>query len=240
MSPNQQIQNFAQSVYLIIKSRYYGNIDGPNGQVFVSQIIDFANQYLDELETEINPDGSPVDWVWSRQYAVPLGTATTGAASIPLISGINNLLTDETRYVQILQDGTPVSNWAVVGAADITNVANRITEDMCTVVGGNIVFSRQFRDTENGGQIIGDVTAPLPRMSATNAKVLSIVKPKQLLILGVAKNASLPDIVQGKLSPSFVQRYNDLLTNAIARNNASARSDTAVSENYSYISGIGF
>src|SRR5262249_11858518 len=148
------------------------------------------------------------------------GTAVAGDASIDAPSGILDLVAGHNRYVQILQDSSVIANFVVVDPDDITNATDRVTEDMCSLVGSTIVFSRQFTDEENGGTIIGDVQTPIPRIIAslssgsllcTNAKALSLVKPKQLLVLGVAKNSTLPDIVQGKLSPSYVQKYNDLL-----------------------------
>ena len=233
MSPTQQLQNFAQSIYLTIKNRYYDDITGIDGQNYIASVCDWTNMYLDELELE-------ADWNSMRQYNYSLGTAIQGASSIPLNPLINNLLNDEVRYVQILQGGIVISNWAVVAPGNITSISTRITEDMVSVVNTNIVFSRPFRDTENNGQITGDVTLLFPRLSSTNVKVLGLVKPKQLLILGVAKNATLPDIVQGGLSPSYSQKYKDLLDGAIARNNASARADSVVRDNYSNISGVGF
>jgi len=247
MSPTAQLQAFAQSVYLVIKNRYYDDITSSDGLIFVAQIADFLNQFIDELEVETTASGEPVDWQWMRQSGYTLGTATKGGASITQPPAIFNLIANPSRYVQVVHDGAVVSNWAVVAPDNITNKSDRVTEDMCSSVGGNIVFSRAFKDYEDGGTIIGDVTLPIPRVIynpttgvATNAKVLTTVKPKQLLVLGVAKNSSLPDIVQGKLSPSFVQKFNDLLQGAILRNSASGRSDTVESDDLSYISGIGF
>lgn len=240
MSPTAQLQAFAQSVYLVTKGRYFDDITSDDGVTFVDQTIDWTNQYIDELENELDASGQPLDWKWVRVGGFTLGTASEGDASIDTPSGINNLLTGENRYVQILQDGSVVSNWAVVAPDQITNKADRVVEDMCTLVGTTIVFSRAFLDYEDGGTIIGDVTTPFPRLSLTNVKVLSLVKPKQLLILGVAKNVTLPDIVQGGLSPSYVQKYNDLLQNAIARNQAGSISEVAQRDNYSFIGGVGF
>lgn len=248
MSPSAQLQAFAQSVYLVIKGRYFDDIASSDGIVLMQQTIDWCNMFIDELETETNPDGSPLDWKWLWQMSATLGTATQGAASITMPSTMNYLLTDENRYVQILQDGTVVSNWVVVSPDQISNRTDRVTQDMCTQVGNSITFSRAFKDTENNGTIIGDVTTPFPRMAATtaqdgtftptNVKVLSVVKPKTLLILGVAKNASLPDIVQGGLSPSYAQKYSNLLQGAIARNNAGAQADTAQRDDMSSVTGV--
>lgn len=250
MSPTDQFQAFANKVYMLIKNRRYDDFTSDDGQTFLEMMVDWANMFIDELELELNPDGTPIDWIWVQQLAQTLGTATTGAASVAFdTKNYNNLIAGENRYVQILQDSTPVANFAVVAPGDISNISDRVTEDMCTLVGGNIVFSRPFRDTENNGTIVGDVTGYIPRFTystangkfvATNIKALSVIKPQTLLTLGVAKNESLPDIVQGKLSPSYVQKFNDMLANAIARSNASSRSGTVQRDNFSFISGVGF
>lgn len=238
MSPTAQLQAFAQSVYLVIKNRYFDDITSTDGQDFINMVIDWTNQFLDELEAETTLDGQPVNWRWVRQNNYELGTATEGAASIPMPTAVNNLLTDEGRYVQILQGSSVISNWAVVSPNQISSKTDRITEDMCSVVGSTLVFSRAFRDTESNGTIVGDITTFIPRLSATNVKALSTVKPKQLLVLGVAKNASLPDIVQGGLSPSFVQKYNDLLQGAIIRDGATSLSSDMQRDDLGYIRGV--
>lgn len=245
MSPTQQLQAFAQSVYLAIKNRYYDDLTTSDGQTFLQQIIDFTNQFIDEIETEVDGNGDPLDWVWMRQNGYELGTANYVAGAlasvpntIPIPSAINNLLNDDNRYVQIVVNGVVVSNWTVASANDLVDRSGRLVPDMVAVVGSNIEFSRPFKPLEAGGTIIGDVTLPLPRVTwtqpagganlvVTNAKILTTVKPKQLLVLGVAKNSTLPDIVKGVLSPSYVQKYNDLLQNAIARNVASSVADSA-------------
>lgn len=248
-APAVDLTAFAQSVYLAIKNRYFDDIAGDDGNTFVLQIADFINQYLDELEAEVDPAGKPVNWRFSRQPNYALGTAVAGNSSIDAPTEILNLLSGENRYVQITQDGAVIANFAVVDPDEISNQSNLIVEDMCSIIGSTIVFSRVFTDAEDSGAITGDVTLPIPRIVAsvsgstlkvTNAKALSTVTPKQLLVLGVAKNSTLPDIVQGKLSPSYVQKYNDLLQNAIARNTSSSLGDVAVADDYGYIGGIGF
>lgn len=248
MSPTAQFQAFAQSVYLVIKNRYFDDLTSDDGIVFMQQVADWTNQFLDELEAETNPDGEPINWTWVRSNSFTLGTAATGDASIPTPTAIQNLIAAPGRYVQILQDGTPVSHWAVVNPDDISSLTDRVTEDMCAIVGSNIVFSRAFKATENNGTIIGDVVLPIPRvvlnastgtLVVTNAKVLTTVKPKQLLVLGVAKNATLPDIVQGGLSPSYTQKFNDLLLGAVARNTTSSSTGFAGRDDLSFIGGVG-
>ncbi|MGI9028149.1 MAG: hypothetical protein ACR2FM_04925 [Candidatus Saccharimonadales bacterium] len=238
MSPTKQIEALAQSVYLTIKNRYYDDIESVDGQVYVSQIIDHAGMYVDELENIVDTDGQLVDWWFNRSSEYALGTATQDAASITIPTAIDRLITDEMRYVQVQQDGIVISNWAVVAPRDITNKNDRITEDMCAVVGTNLLFSRPFRETEASGSIVGDVVLKLPRLSTVNAKLITQVRPKQLLILGIAKNITLPDIVQGKLSPSFIQKYNDLLAGAIARSKASSVANEAARDSFGYIRGV--
>lgn len=247
MTPIAQLQSFANSVYRAIKNRAYDDLTSDDGKAYLDTIVDFTNQFLDELEMETTASGEPVDWKWMRQTAYTLGTATVGDASITAPTAIFNLIANPGRYVQIIHDGAVVSNWAVVAPDNITNKADRVTEDMCSLIGTTIVFSRVFKDYEDQGTIVGDVTLPIPRMvydvstgKVSNVKVLTTVKPKQLLVLGVAKNSSLPDIVQGKLSPSFVQKFDDLLQGAIIRNSVSSSSDTVQTDDLSYISGIGF
>lgn len=238
MSPTAQINALANSVYLRIKNRQYDDLTSPDGQAYVANIIDFANGFLDELETETNPDGDSLDWNWVTQLGYSLGTAAVNTASITLPSAVNNVIAGEDRYVQVQQGGITISNWLMVAPGNITNDQSRATQNMCTVTGSTMSFSRLFTPQEDGGSIIGDVTTYFPRLSLTNAKVLSIIKPRELLVLGIAKNAALPDIVKGTLTPSFVQKYQQLLANAISRNSNSAQADTAVTEDYGHIRGI--
>lgn len=237
MSPLAQIQALAQSVYIRIKNRPYDDLTSTDGQAYVAQIIDFGNGYIDELENEVNPAGNVLDWKWVTQLGYTIGTAAVGTASITLPSGINNVIVDEDRYVQILQGGVAVSSWLIVSPDDITK-PHLSDGNMCTVTGSTMTFSRLFTALEDQGSIVADITTPIPRLSLTNAKAITIIQPRELLVLGIAKNASLPDIVKGALSPSFVQKYNDLLQNAITRNNSSGAADTMVGNDYSYIRGI--
>lgn len=250
MAAIDDLTAFAQSIYLVIKDRYFDGITGADGQTYLQQVVDWTNMFLDELETEVDPEGNPIDWTWARSDGERLGTARQGKSSVDFdLDDFLNLIAEEGRYVQIVVGGAVVSNWAVVAPSQITSKTDRITEDMVALVGGSLVFSRAFLDYEDTGTIIGDVTAPLPRLTYTlssgnvtnpNVDLLTTVRPKTLLILGVAKNATLPDIVQGGLSPSYAQKYNDLLQNAIARSLTSSVVDTAARDDYSGVGGVGF
>jgi hypothetical protein len=247
MSPKAQLEAFAQDLYLTIKNRFYDEIEGEDGQTYVYQVSRWLNMFVDELEQTTGPDGGLVDWWFTRSNGYSLGTVTEGTSSTSMPSAVGRLITDEMRYVQILQDNAVISNWAVVHPKDISNRSDRITEDMCAQVGNTIVFSRTFRDTEANGTIVGDVILKLPRIGAkfasstvtvTNIKLLTMVEPLQLLTLGAAKNATLPDIVQGVLSPSYAQKFNDLMQGAIARSNATSVAATAARDNYSNVRGV--
>lgn len=239
MSPQLQLAAFANSVYIRIKNRAYDDLTSTDGQAFIALVTDFANGFIDELETEVNIDGLPIDWKWSQVLGATLGTATAGLSSITFPATYLNLIAQENRYVQILQDGTSVSNWLVVSPNNIANMNQWYTGNkVCLTGGGVLTFSRAFTPQENNGTIVGDITTPIPRLSGTNVKAFSIIKPRELFVLGVAKNESLPDIVKGSLSPSFAQKYTNLLNNTIARNNASGMANTAQSEDYSSVGGV--
>lgn len=239
MAAIDDLRAFAQSVYLVIKNRYYDDITDDDGVVFVNQVVDWTNQFLDELENELDASGQPINWRWVRFPQYTLGSATEGDTSITAPAEMNNLIADQKRWV-LITNGSKVSRWLVVDPEQIDNSRTVSTKQYCAQVGSTIVFSRPFNADEDGGTITGDITKFITRVSLSNVEALTTVKPKQLLILGVAKNATLPDIVQGGLSPSYVQKFNDLLQGAIARNTASATPDKATRDDFSSVGGVGF
>jgi hypothetical protein len=238
----------------MIKNRFYDDLNSTDGQTYLLQVVDWANEFIDELETEVNSDGAVVDWIWVRQLAVTLGTAVTNGTQVPWDdTSYNNLVASTERFVQVLStDGTRVlANFTVVAPDDMSNDSSRLTQDLCCVVNGNINFSRPFTSGENNGIIVGDVTGYLPRIQttigtnglvvATNVDIFKTVKPLLLLKLGTVKNSILPDIVMGGLNPSYQQKYNDLLTNAISRSEASALAPTADYDDLQgVVHGVGF
>lgn len=241
MATIDDLRAFTNKVYLVIKGRYFDDLTSDDGANLVNQTIDWANMFMDELELETTPDGQAIDWWFARQNDATLGKARVGRKVIDFDSDFNNLIAGEERYVLVTVDGQVVSSWSVVNADQLGNRPGYSVPDRVARVGQQLVFSREFRDNENGGTITGDVTAPLPRLSLTNADALTgdnAIVPQQLLILGAAKDASLPDIVQGKLSPSYAQRYANLLEGAKARSAASSNADTAQRDNYSNVRGV--
>src|ERR1035441_4584149 len=98
MSPQAQFNAFAQSVYLQIKNRYFDDLTSVDGIVYLNEVADWANMFLDELETEQDAMGQPVDWLWNRQLNYSLGTATLNASSLPTPTAILNLIAAPNRY----------------------------------------------------------------------------------------------------------------------------------------------
>ena len=255
MDPTAQFQAFAQSVYLMIKNRYYDDLTSSDGQTYLKQVVDWTNMYIDELQYMTDADGNPIDWIWSRLPMQNLGTATyTDGITRGTVSWNStnyfSLCTGDERFVQIIDSNKNVlANFTVVNASEVSNYNPRNTEDRCAVVNGEILFSRPFTQAENNCTIYGDVTGYLPylttttdaqgKLVASNVQIFSTVKPLTLLKLGVTKNAILPDIVKGGLTPAYNKKYVDLLTNAINRSTQSTVSPTVDVDDYSGVRGVG-
>jgi hypothetical protein len=106
------------------------------------------------------------------------------------------------------------------------------------VIGRTVVFSRAFTEQEVGGTIHADVINRMPKLAIDDTELLELVEPLQLIVLGVAKNSTLPDIVQGEISPALAQKYADLLQKAVAENNVSAEADYIERDDFSYVRGV--
>lgn len=242
MAYSKTITQFAQQVYLTIKNRYYDDIESDDGQIYISQVIDWTNLFLGELENTVDLSGNPVYWKWLRQQGYDLGTVQEGDTDILIDPEVMHVIPYFDRKAEIRgTDGKVLSRWDLVTPDQISEMSWRYHySDQVCQVGDTLLFNRPIKDIENDGNIFIDVVTYFPKISGSNTEVLTIVKPKQLLVLGVAKNSTLPDIVQGGLSPSYVQKYTDLLQNAISINNASSISDHQDRSDFSYISGVGF
>ena len=235
MTPQERMTAFAQSVYLTKNNRYYDDITEEDGQTYIAQTVDWLTLLLDELERE-------ADWNCVRNWDAEIGVITVpGQQTFDLPADARKLVVDEERPLVIMHDNTVVASFEVVDPNQITKRTTS-TKDRVTVVRKKIIFSRPLKDTEVGGTIVADTVSPLPRPVITGPSpqvdIFDIFEPMQLLVLGVAKNATLPDIVQGPLSPSYVQKYGDLLEKTVMENNASSTSDEVVRDDYSYIGGI--
>lgn len=231
MAALDKVKEFAQSVYLTQNNRYFDDIDSDDGTQFVNQVVDWTNLLLDELELE-------ADWIYTRENDSDVGSVTIATPTLDLPEEVRKLVTDEHRPLTIQQDGIVISTWDVVSPNLITDPSRATNRDRVTVVNRKILFSRPLKDTEEAGTVIADVINFIPRLTTKNAATIDSVQPKQLLVLGVAKNATLPDIVQGGISPSFVQKYTELLEKAKAENDMSSVAEDLVRDDFGYIGGI--
>lgn len=226
---------FSQSVYLTIKGRHLDDIADSDGQEYIAQVVDAGNGWLDEIENAVDVLGNRVDFNFMRTMDFSFGAAALGDSTVVISdTDVLNVLSDAKRPLKITKAGQVVSRWQVVAPSQLGDSYS----DMVAKVGNTLYFSRAFRDTESGGTITADVTKGIPRLSDSSDDAISQVIPRQLFVLGVAKNLSLPDIVQGGLSPSFVQKYNDLLQSAIISNKTSSSSNFQVSDDDGWIGGV--
>ena len=228
---SEQIAEFGQKVYLI----QYGDlndVDDEDEATFISNTITWVNLFLDELELE-------ADWNFAREYDYSLGTVAAEARTFTLTDDtVKNLVFSSDCFVNIYQDGSSVASFAVVNPNQISNPSNLDPSDRVTMLGRKLIFSRPLKDTEVGGDIRADIIKFLPRLSATDATVLTQVQPLDLLVYGVAKNASIPDSVKVAISPSLAQQYANILTKAIERNSLSSVAGDAGYENLSFVAGV--
>lgn len=231
MTNLEKLQQFTQDVYRIRYNRFVDNIADADGLVEVQKTIGWANDLLDELELE-------ADWQWVRENDKSVGIISSATQTFDLPDDARKLVVSEYRPLAILQDGAIVSLWDVVDPNQGIRRDRATRDKRVTVVNNQIVFSQPLDTTEIGGTIIADVINSIPRLADNNTEALDLVKPISLLKLGAAKNATLPDIVQGGLSPSFVQKYADLLAKAVGENNASAEADEVERDDYSGIGGV--
>ena len=230
MDYTDEVTALAQKIYIARKNRR-NNVTGDRLTEFLKITIIQVNQYLAELDKEAY-------WNWVRTNDYSLATATS-ATSYALPSTYRTIVKDEFRPLYIVNsDGDIVSTWEVVAPSQLKNASSTDNPNRVALIARNVVFSRALTDAEVGGTIKCDVVEYLPELALDDIDVLSLVDPEELIILGVAKNQVLPDVVQGGLTPSFTQKYADLLNAAKAENEMTSTASAAVAENLSSISGV--
>lgn len=226
-----RILELAQSIYRA-KNNRANDVDGEELDAFVDETIDWVNQFLPELELE-------ADWNYLRVNRQSLGNITTAnTTSFRLPDTVRKPVISPYRDLVILQDGTVISKFALVNPNQIADPNNFETRDRATVIGRNIILSRSLTEQELGGTVQADVINYIPRLSLRDISALELVDPLQLIVLGVAKNSTLPDIVQGGISNALTQKYGDLLSKAVAENNISTVSEELITENFGSIGGV--
>lgn len=244
MTPLEKLQQFTQQVYLTINNRRLDSLTDEDGLEAVATTVIWCNLFLDELEAELNPDGTPTNWSFLRENDAEIGTIADADDTFDLPAGALRLVAEEDRPLIIMQDGAIVSVWDVVDPDQITS-RNRYPSDRdqrVTYVNNKIVFSRTLNETEIGGTVHADIVNIFPRLSDEsgdeNADLFDLPIPRQLLVLGTAKNSSLPNIVKGGLSPSFAQKYGNLLEGLKAGNMQTSTANEAVTDDFSNIGGV--
>jgi hypothetical protein len=231
MTNEEIIAKLAQSAYLAVTGNY-NDVTGTELAEFLDKTIDWCNQLTAEIELE-------ADWNYLRTNAYDFGTVTAAAQqTIELPDEVRKIITSPYRDLVLSSDGAIISRFKTVKPSQIADPRNPETKSRVTTVNRTLVFSRPFTAEEVGATIQSDVVAPMPQLSLVDTELIDIVTPYQLLILGIGKNISLPDLVRGGTSPSFVQKYNDLLKKAVMENDATAEADDADRENLSFISGV--
>lgn len=232
MTPEQtRILALAQSIALARAGRYR-DVEDDELDEFLAQTVDWTNQFIQELEME-------ADWNYVREnnYGIDI-SLVEGSSTFFLPIEVQRLVISPDRDLSILQDGSVISTFRLVSPNQISNPSDHYSGDRATLIGRNLVLSRPITESEVGGTLRADVVLYIPRLAMDNVEMLDLVEPQQLIVLGVAKNWSLPDIVQGGVSPSLTQKYADLLNKSVAKNNETAQAYEASGEDYSYIGGV--
>ena len=210
MTNDEKIEALAQSIYLA-KNNRYNDVDSSELTEFLDQSIDWVNQFTQELEYE-------ADWNYLRTNRDLLGTVVdANSTTFNLPAAVRTLVISPYRDLVIMQDGAVVSTFALVHPNQINDPTDYEVHNRATIINRKVILSRPLTDLEVGGEVRADTIAFMPQLSHLDVSLLDLVQPSQLLVLGVAKNATLPDIVQGGISPSLTQKYADLLQKAIKK-----------------------
>lgn len=241
MSDEALVKQFANDVYLTKFNRFIDGIDDPDdedAQTEVLKVCRWASMFAEELELETDDDGKTINWNFLRENDVDFGVVNSLGQTFQLPTDYRKLVVDQRRPLTITHDGTTISRYSVVEPNQITKRVDGDTGDRVTMVGRKLLFSRTFKDYELGGHLIGDGLKSIPRMTTTDASMLTTVPYYELLVLGVAKNATLPGIVEGGLSPSLSQKYADLLAGAKVDNENTSMADEMVEDDFSNVAGV--
>jgi hypothetical protein len=231
MTPEEEITALAQSIYLV-KNNRYNDVEDEELTDFLEQTIDWVNQFTQELELE-------ADWNYLRTNRNLIATIVdTSIQTYPLPTEVRTVVVSPYRDVVIEQGGTVVSHFTMVNPNQISDPTDPYTGDRATVINRQLILSRPLTENELGGELRADTIDTMPQLAIDDVNLLTLVRPQQLIVLGVAKNATLPDIVQGGISPSVTQKYNDLLQKAVAANNATAEALEVPTENFNFIRGV--
>jgi hypothetical protein len=227
----QQIYDLGQKIYLTLNG-VYNDVTGDERDLFVNETIDWVNQYLDELALE-------TDWSFLRSQGEALGTVLTSTTVSALPATISRLVYDWQRPVVMTQtDGKKVV-WTLVKPNQLYNASEGgIQQNRVALVGRTLKFSREFTTEEIGATIYGDVIKKFVPVSLSDTTALDLIQPQQLVVLGVAKNQVLPDVVNNTLTANYDVKYQRLLRKAVGIDEASAGLDALETDDLSFIGGV--
>lgn len=232
MANEQRILELGQKVYLILNG-VYNDVSGDEQNAFRDETIDWCNQYLDELEME-------ADWSWARTNGYSLGTVNAVDYTFTLDPDVLRLVSNWQRDIVMTRpDGQEVT-WSLVSPNLIMNpeVGGAVQPNRAAVIGRKLRFSRPFTVDEIGSTLTGDAIGKLPRLSLLNVDILDLVQPYQLLVLGMAKNNVLPDVVNNTLAPNYDVKYQRMLRKAIELDGASTELEDTLRDDFSFIHGV--
>jgi hypothetical protein len=248
MTDDQLIKQFVNDVYLVKFNRFVDTLTDASPDedavLEMQKVARWAAMFAEELELETDYEGRIMNWNFLRDNDVDLGVINTTSSSfvlpnVPLTTTpYRKLVVDYNRPLAVMQGTVRVNTFDVVDPNQITKRREGDTRDRVTTVGNKLIFSRLFRDYELNGHLIADAMRSIPRLTTTDASMLKVVPYYELMVLGVAKNATLPGIVEGGLSPALAQKYSALLDQAKADNENTSVPDDEVYDDYSSIAGV--
>lgn len=244
MTNDDRITALAQDIYTA-RHNQKNDVSDTDLTDFLDTTITWVNQFIPEVEKAKDPLGKLVDWNFIRTNDNTIGTVTSGTTiSYALPTTVRRLVINPHRDLTIRHDGSVVSTFKLVNPNQQSDPNDYDIRSRATVLKKKIIFSRPLTPIEVGGSIVADTIAPIPQLSHDDVSLLDLLDDnediRQLFVLGVVKNQILPDIVQGGLTPSFAQKYDDYLQDCIAENNASADADDVERENFAWVNGVGF
>lgn len=235
MNNDEVLKKLAQEVNLLVSGSMLDTEDltGEEGDKQINEIITWTNLFFSEFELE-------TDWQFLRRNQAEIGQVN-GVSNIQNITHpyFRKLVATPYRRVFLRFDDTIIGEFEFVEPNLINETfSEEQGRGRVSIVNNKLVFSRPFTEYEKNAKITADIMLHLVPVSRSDTSSLDLIQPRRLLIYGIAKDKSLPDIVSGVISPSLVQRYQDLLSKAVAENEKSSLNADIYREDFSRIRGV--
>ena len=168
MTNEQRVNQFVKDVYLVRFNRPI-DLTTAGGQTEIEKTLSFCRMFLQEIQSEKNPDNTPINWNWARNNDQDLGVINAEGQTFTLPNAptkVRRLVVDEDRPLVLMYDGTIISRFDVVEPNQITRRRmNPSTEDRVATVKRTLVFSRRFKDYEIGASVVCDTIDELTPLS---------------------------------------------------------------------------